>query len=57
MENYILDIKVFVAEDYVYMSKEDWQKVVKILAKKSRKWSVSEEKEGNFGLLINDKVH
>ena len=57
MENQILDIKVFVEDDYVYMSTEEWLKVVKVLSKISYNRSVSKDKEGNHELLISEKVH
>ena len=57
MENQILDIKVFVENDYVYMSTEDWLQVVKILSKISYNRSVSKDKEGNAELLTSQKVH
>ena len=57
MENQILDIKVFVEDDHVHMSTEDWLKVVKVLTKISYNRSISKDKESNPELLINGKVH
>jgi hypothetical protein len=57
MENQILDIKVFVEVDFVYMSTEDWLKVEKVLSKISYGRSVSKDKEGNPEFMISEKVH
>ena len=52
-----LDIDVFINEDYVYMSTEDWQKIVKVLSYISQNWFVREEKNGDIDILsLDDKV-
>lgn len=52
-----LDIDVFINEDYVYMSTEDWQKIVKVLSYISQNWCVREEKNGDIDILsLDDKV-
>ena len=57
MAKQLLDVKVYVEDDYVYMSAEDWLKIVKVLRNISYDWSVSEEKEEDPEILIGDKVH
>jgi hypothetical protein len=52
-----LDIDVYIKEDYVYMSTEDWQKIVKVLSYISHNWYVREEKNGDIDILsLDDKV-
>ena len=52
-----LDIDVYINEDYVYMSVEDWQKIVKVLSYISQNWLVREEKNGDIDILsLEDKV-
>jgi hypothetical protein len=52
-----LDIDVYINEDYVYMSTEDWQKIVKVLSYISQNWLVREEKNGKMDILtLDDKV-
>ena len=52
-----LDIDVYINEDYVYMSTEDWQKIVKVLSYISHNWLVREEKNGEIDILtLDDKV-
>jgi hypothetical protein len=52
-----LDIDVYIKEDYVYMSTEDWQKIVKVLSYISQNWLVREEKNGKMDILtLDDKV-
>ena len=55
----ILDIDVYVNGDCVYMSIEDWQKIVKILNHFSHNLSVEEEKNGDIYILSmdNDVIH
>jgi hypothetical protein len=53
----ILDIKVYVEDDHVYMSTHDWMKIVKVLENISYDWSVSEEKEEDPKVFIGHKVH
>jgi len=53
----ILDIKVYVEDDYIYMSAEDWLKIVKVLENISYNWSVTEEKEEDPKVFIGHKVH
>ena len=55
----ILNIKVNINGDYVYMSVEDWQKIVKILNHFSHNWSVEKEKNGDINILAmdNDILH
>ena len=53
----ILDIKVYVEDDYIYMSAEDWLKIVKVLENISYNWSVTEEKEEDPKVFIDHKVH
>jgi hypothetical protein len=53
----ILDIKVCVEDDHVYMSTDDWMKIVKVLENISYDWSVSEEKEEDPKVFIGHKVH
>jgi hypothetical protein len=52
-----LDIDVYIKEDYVYMSTEDWQKIVKVLSYISHNWYVRKEKNGDIDILsLDDKV-
>jgi hypothetical protein len=53
----ILDIKVCVEDDHVYMSTDDWMKIVKVLENISYDWSVSEEKEEDPKVFNGHKVH
>jgi len=57
MEGQILDIKVYVDDDYVYMSTKDWLKIVKVLGNISYSWTVSEEKKGDPKVFKADKLH
>lgn len=57
MGKQLLYIKVHVDGDYVYMSAEDWQKIVKVLGKISDRWSISEKKESDSWALMSDEVH
>lgn len=57
MGKQLLYIKVHVDDDYVYMSAEDWQKIVKVLGKISDRWSISEKKESDSWALMSDEVH
>jgi hypothetical protein len=57
MEGQILDIKVYVDDDYVYMSTKDWLKIVKVLGNISYSWTVNEEKKGDPKVFIADKLH
>lgn len=57
MKSQILDIKLHVGDDYVYMSTEDWLKVAKILVNISYDWGISEDMESDFNLLISEKIH
>jgi len=57
MEGQILDIKVYVDDDYVYMSTKDWLKIVKVLGNISYSWTVSEEKKDDPKVFVADKVH
>ena len=57
MEKQILDIKVYVEDDYVYLSSQDWLKVAKVLSNISYDWSVNEERESYSELMISEKVH
>ena len=57
MEKQILDIKVHVEDDYVYLSTEDWLKLANVLSNISYDWSVNEDRESYSELLISEKVH
>jgi hypothetical protein len=57
MEKQTLDIRVFVEDDYVYMSVKDWLKIAKFLGTISNSWSVSEIKKGNPAGFTGGKVH
>jgi hypothetical protein len=57
MNKKLLDIKVSVENDYVYMSAEDWLKIVKILKKISYSWSVNSENGEEPDITNGDKVH
>ena len=51
-----LDIKVYVDDEYVYMSVKDWKKIANILSNISQDWSVSEEKGSNPNVFKAGKV-
>ena len=57
MEKQILDIKVHVEDDYVYLSTEDWLKLANVLSNISYDWSVNEDRESYSELLTSEKVH
>jgi hypothetical protein len=52
-----LDIRVFMKDDYVYMSAEDWQKIVKVLNNISHSCSISEDEENRPKIFTDDKIH
>lgn len=52
-----LDIKVYVEDDYVYMSVKDWLKIVKVLDQVSYSSSVTEVKKPGSEGFSGGKVH
>ena len=57
MEKQILDVRVHVEDDYVYMSVKDWLKIVKFLGTISNSWNVSEIRKGDPEGFMGGNVH
>jgi hypothetical protein len=57
MEKQVLDIRVYVEDDYVYMSVKDWLKIAKFLGTISNSWSVSEIRKGDPEGFTGGNVH
>lgn len=57
MEKQILDIRVHVEDDYVYMSVKDWLKIAKLLETISNSWSVGEIRKGDPEGFTGGNVH
>jgi len=57
MEKEILDIRVHVEDDFVYMSTGDWLKIMNFLSNISSEWNVSERKQGDSATFAGNKIH
>jgi hypothetical protein len=57
MGKHVLDFKVHVAGDYVYLSTEDWLQIVKVLNHLSSRSTIRETDNNEAGLGSSRKLH